>query len=186
MQDRPWSTSGWLVASLPLQPRKAVKQARTKTQARTFFFLLGLLKGGNARGKGRWRAAERWSWDWTERKGVLQWEGGFGEPLWHGRGRGLFSGMLEVPQAIQTPQLNSALDCQLWSTRRTDAFAEQENGLLERCCAMQSRMQDAKCEMRNARNRGDFERGGKRVAQGPVQVARSAGTGTGTGTTVGC
>lgn len=44
----------------------------------------------------------------------------------------------------------------------------------------------AECRMRNAKNRGDFERGGKRVAQCPVQVVRSAGTGTGTGTTVGC
>lgn len=41
---------------------------------------------------------------------------------------------------------NSALDCQLWSTRRANAFAVQENGLLKRCCAMQCRMQDAKCE----------------------------------------
>lgn len=88
--------------------------------------------------------------------------GGFGEPLWRGRGRGLFSGMLEVPQAIQTPQLSSALDCQLWSTRRTDAFAEQENGLLERCCAMQSRMQDAKCE----ESRG-FRKGRKKGRAGP-------------------
>jgi hypothetical protein len=42
---------GCLVASLPLQPRTAVKQVLTKTHARTFF-LLDLLKGGNAQGKG--------------------------------------------------------------------------------------------------------------------------------------
>lgn len=102
------------------------------------------------------------------KKRRLQWErGGFGEPLWRGRGRGLFSGMLEVPQAIQA-QLNSALDCQLWSTRRTDAFAEQENGLLERCCAMQCkmqcRMQDAKCEMRGIEGISKGEEKGSRRA----------------------
>jgi hypothetical protein len=57
---------------------------------------------------------------------------------------------------------NSALDCQLWSTRRTNAFAKQDNGLLERCCAMQCRMQDAKCE----ESRG-FRKGRKKGRAGP-------------------
>lgn len=149
------------MASLPLQPRQAVKQVRTKTEARTFF--------------SPWPAQGR---KCTRLKGVgglqssivgldrkkrrLQWEGGFGEPLWRGRSRGLFTGMLEVPQAVQTPQLSTGLPALVDAAGGCIRRAREEPARAVLRDAEQSRMQDAKCE----ESRG-FRKGRKKGRAGP-------------------
>lgn len=91
--------------------------------------------------------------------------GGFGEPLWRGRSRGLFSGMLVVPQAIQTPQLSTGLpalvdaaDGCIRRAREGPARAVLRDAVQNAEC----RMQDAKCE----ESRG-FRKGRKKGRAGP-------------------
>lgn len=86
--------------------------------------------------------------------------GGFGEPLWRGRSRGLFSGMLEVPQAIQTPQLSTGLP----------ALVDAADG-----CIRGARKRPARAVLRDAvQNAGCEMRGIEGISKGEEKGSRRA------------